>query len=202
MKKIRIMLVDDHAVVREALASMLGLDEELEVVAQAGHADEALALHATARPDIVLLDIRMPGQNGFQVLQALRQIPGAARVVMLATSALAHELRRARELGAHGYLPKQVSREQLTSAIRAVSQGNECWEHARALSQPVLHALSARELEVLECMRRGLTNAECGRSLAISEHTVKNHVKALLSKLQAGDRAEAVARGFELGFLT
>jgi two-component system response regulator DesR len=201
MKTIRIMLVDDHAVVREALASMLSLDGEFEVVAQAGHAEEALSLHTTARPDIVLLDIRMPGQDGFQVLERLRRAGGGVRVVMLATSALAHELRRARDLGAHGFLPKQVSREQLTAAVRAVSSGQECWEHAQALSQPVLHALSARELEVLECMRRGLTNAESGRTLGISEHTVKNHVKAVLAKLEAADRTEAVARGFEMGLL-
>jgi len=202
MTPIRILIVDDHAVVREALASMLGLDEGFEVVAHAGTAAEALALHACAKPDIVLLDVRMPGQDGFQVLERLRQQSAAARVIMLATSALAHELRRARDLGARGYLPKQVTREQLATAIRAVHEGRECCEHARALPQPVLDALSARELEVLECMRRGLTNADTGRSLGISEHTVKNHVKAVLAKLESADRAEAVARGFELGLLS
>jgi DNA-binding NarL/FixJ family response regulator len=198
---IRILLVDDHSLVREALASMLSLDRGFEVVAQAGNAAEALALQASTKPDIILLDVRMSGQDGFQVLESLRKAGTKARVIILATSALAHELRRARDFGAFGYLPKQATAEQLTCAVRKVYEGGECWEHARALPQPVLDALSARELEVLECIRRGLTNADSGRSLGISEHTVKNHVKAVLAKLEAADRAEAVARGFELGLL-
>jgi DNA-binding NarL/FixJ family response regulator len=198
---IRILLVDDHAVVREALASMLGLVADFEVVAQAGCASDALAIHARVEPDITLLDVRMPGQDGFHVLANLCQRSPETRVIMLATSALAHELRRARDFGARGYLPKQVSRDQLAAAVRIVHAGGECWEHAQALPQPLMDALSPRELEVLECMRRGLTNADSGVALGISENTVKNHVKAVLSKLEARDRAEAVARGFELGFL-
>jgi DNA-binding NarL/FixJ family response regulator len=200
-RPIRILLVDDHAVVREALASMLELGGDIKVVAQAGTAAEALALYTAESPDLTLLDVRMPGPDGFYALERLRQSFSGARVIMLATSALAHELRRAREFGARGFLPKQVTRAQLVAAVHTVYRGGESWEHARSLPQPVLDALSARELDVLECMRRGLTNSESGRALGISEHTVKNHVKAVLGKLEAADRAEAVARGFELGLL-
>lgn len=196
------MLVDDHAVIRDALASMLDLEPDFQVIGQAGNATAALATHAALTPEIILLDVRMPGMDGFQVLESLRQQSPHARILMLATSALAHELRRARDLGARGYLPKQVTRDQLAAAVRVVHAGGECWEHARALPQPVLNALSARELEVLDCIRLGFTNADTGKALCISEHTVKHHVKAVLAKLQSSDRAEAVARGFELGLLT
>jgi two-component system, NarL family, response regulator DesR len=136
MTPIRILLVDDHTLVREALAAMLDLDDDFEVVGQAGDAREAISLHAASKPDIVLLDGRMPDQDGFYVLEQLSQQPGAAQVIMLATSALSHELRRARDLGARGYLPKQVSREQLSRAVRLVHQGKACWEYSQICPSP------------------------------------------------------------------
>jgi DNA-binding NarL/FixJ family response regulator len=120
---------------------------------------------------------------------------------MLAASALSHEIARARDLGAYGYLPKHATRQQLTAAIRRVHAGEQSWEVAREQPQPLLDVLSRRELEVLDCVRRGLTNSDIALALGISEHTVKNHLKAILHKLGATHRAEAVARGFELGLL-
>jgi DNA-binding NarL/FixJ family response regulator len=199
---IRILLVDDHVVVREALASMLSLDTDFQIIGQAGNAADAIAIHSALNPDITLLDVRLPGKDGFAVLKELRRRAENVRVIMLASSSLPHEVGKARELGSRGYLPKQITRDQLASSVRSVHQGATCWEHSRSVPQPLIHALSARELEVLNCLRRGLTNADTGRVLDISEHTVKNHVKAVLEKLDASDRTEAVARGFELGLLS
>jgi DNA-binding NarL/FixJ family response regulator len=199
---IRILLVDDHAVLRESLASMLGLEEDFQIIGQAGNAAEAIASHSKLNPDVTLLDVRLPGPDGFHVLECLRQNNLGARVVMLASSSLAHEVRRAREMGAMGFLPKQVTLAQLAGAVRRVHSGKTCWEHSGSVPQPLILALSARELEVLDCLRRGLTNTEIGKVLGISDHTVKHHVKAAIDKLEAGDRTEAVARGFELGLLS
>ena len=199
---IRILLVDDHAVLRESLASMLGLEEGFQIIGQAGNAAEAIKSHAELQPDITLLDVRLPGKDGFHVLESLRQNSPAARVIMLASSSLAHEVRRAREMGAMGFLPKQVTLAQLAGSVRRVHAGKTSWEHSGSVPQPLIQALSARELEVLDCLRRGLTNSETGKVLGISDHTVKHHVKAVIDKLEAADRTEAVARGFELGLLS
>lgn len=198
---IRILLVDDHAVLRESLASMLTLDDAFEIVGQAGNATEALSLHAALQPDVTLLDVRLPGKDGFFVLEALLGKSPLARVILFASSSLANEVRRARELGASGFLPKQVTLEQLSSSIKKVHEGETCWEHSKSVPQPLMEALSARELETLDCLRRGLTNAQIAKALGISEHTVKHHVKAVCDKLDTSDRTEAVARAFELGLL-
>ena len=199
---IRILLVDDHAVLRDSLATMLGLDNSFEIVGQAGNAEEALDLHAALQPDVILLDVCLPGKDGFHVLECLLKKSPAPRVILFATSSLAHEVRRARDLGACGFLPKQITLEQLARCLRRVHAGKSCWEHSNSVPQPLLLALSARELEVLDCLRRGLTNTQAADVLDISEHTVKHHVKAVIDKLESADRTEAVARAFELGLLS
>lgn len=201
-KPIRILLIDDHAVLRESLASMLALDEAFEIIGQAGNAAEALSLHAELRPDVTLLDVRLPGKDGFYVLERLREKSPQARVILFASSSLAHEVRRAGELGACGFLPKQVTLEQLSISIRTVYEGKTCWEHSGTVPQPLMQALSARELETLDGLRLGHTNAQIAKTLGISEHTVKHHVKSVSEKLEAADRTEAVARAFELGLLS
>lgn len=200
-KPIRILLVDDHAVLRESLASMLALDAAFEIVGQAGNAAEALNLYTGLNPDITLLDVRLPGKDGFYVLEQLLQTSPQARVILFASSSLANEVRRARDLGASGFLPKQVTLEQLSQSILQVHAGKMCWEHSNTVPQPLMTALSARELETLDGLRRGLTNAQIAKALGISEHTVKHHVKAVCEKLDTSDRTEAVARAFELGLL-
>lgn len=200
-KSIRILLVDDHAVLRESLASMLALDDSFQIVGQAGNASEALSLHAALRPDITLLDVRLPGKDGFYVLDQLLQASAHNRVILFASSSLANEVRRAREHGASGFLPKQVTLEQLSNGIHKVHEGKTCWEHSNTVPQPLMEALSARELETLDGLRRGLTNSQIAKALGISEHTVKHHVKAVCTKLDTSDRTEAVARAFELGLL-
>jgi DNA-binding NarL/FixJ family response regulator len=200
-KPIRILLVDDHAVLRESLASMLALDETFDIVGQAGNAAEALSLHAMLRPDITLLDVRLPGKDGFFVLETLLQTNPHTCVILFASSSLANEVRRARDLGACGFLPKQITMEQLSRSIRKVHEGKTCWEHSNSVPQPLMEALSIRELDTLDGMRRGLTNSQIAKALGISEHTVKHHVKAVCDKLDAAARTEAVARAFELGLL-
>ncbi len=201
---IRILLVDDHSVVRMGLAAVLSLDEGLTVVAEAEDGAQALEKFRSDKPDVVLMDVRMPGMGGLEALRALRAAAPGARVLMLTTSELDEDVQRAIEAGAAGYLQKSVTRDELVRAIRRVHAGGSYVPEAleRRLAQLAKRRhLSHREIEVLDGMRRGLSNRDIAVSLSISEHTVKAHVKAILQKLESADRAEAVARGFEQGLL-
>lgn len=186
------------------LAAVLSLDEGLTVVAEAEDGAQALEKYRTEHPDVVLMDVRMPGLGGLEALCALRATWPGARVLMLTTSELDEDVQRAIEAGASGYLPKSVTREELIRAIRHVHAGGRYIPQAleQRLSQLAKRKhLSNREVEVLDGMRRGLSNRDIAGALSISEHTVKAHVKAILQKLDSADRAEAVARGFEQGLL-
>ena len=201
---IRILLVDDHSVVRMGLAAVLSLDEGLTVVAEAEDGTQALEKYRTEKPDVVLMDVRMPGIGGLNALRALRATWPAARVLMLTTSELDEDIQQAIASGAGGYLPKSVTRAELVRAIRQVHGGGRYVPEVmeRRLQQLAKRRhLSNREIEVLDGMRRGLSNRDIASTLSISEHTVKAHVKAILQKLESADRAEAVARGFENGLL-
>lgn len=201
---IRILLVDDHSVVRMGLAAVLSLEEDFVIVAEAEDGAQALEKYRAEQPDIVLMDVRMPGMGGLDALRALRATWPAARVLMLTTSELDEDIQRAIEAGACGYLQKSVTRDELARAIRNVRAGGRYMPEAteRRLSQISKRKhLSNREIEVLDGVRRGLSNRDIGMALSISEHTVKAHVKAILQKLESADRAEAVARGFEQGLL-
>lgn len=201
---IRILLVDDHSVVRMGLAAVLSLDESLTVVAEAEDGAQALEKYRAARPDIVLMDVRMPGTGGLEALRALRAAWPEARVLMLTTSELDEDIQQAIEAGARGYLLKSVTREELVRSIHQVHAGGRYVPGAMAQRLNLLAKrkhLSNREIEVLDGMRRGLSNRDISVALSISEHTVKAHVKAILQKLESADRAEAVARGFEQGLL-
>ncbi len=201
---IRILLVDDHSVVRMGLAAVLSLDEGLAVVAEAEDGAQAIERFRTEAPDVVLMDVRMPGMGGLEALRALRVLTPEARVLMLTTSDLDEDLQRAIEAGASGYLQKSVTRDELVRAIKLVHGGGRYIPESTALRLSALAKrkhLSQREIEVLDGMRRGLSNRDIAVTLSISEHTVKAHVKAILQKLESADRAEAVARGFEQGLL-
>ncbi|MBL9188688.1 MAG: response regulator transcription factor [Opitutaceae bacterium] len=201
---IRILLVDDHSVVRMGLAAVLSLDEGLLVVAEAEDGAQAIEKFRTEKPDVVLMDVRMPGMNGLDALRALRAATPGVRVLMLTTSELDEDIQQAIEAGAAGYLQKSVTRDELVRAVRCVHAGGRYVPEAtaRRLAQLAKRRhLSHREIEVLDGMRRGLSNRDIALSLSISEHTVKAHVKAVLQKLESADRAEAVARGFEQGLL-
>lgn len=206
MKKapaIRLMLVDDHPVMRMGLANLLGLSSDFEVVAQADDGATALELWKLHRPDICLMDISMEGMDGVETLRRLRKSFPDARVLMLTSSKAAEDVHHAIEAGAAGYVMKNVKRGELADAIRAIHRGESLiavkpLPHASANGTA---ALSHRELEVLGLIRQGFTNAEIGRLLGISERTARWHVSSLMEKLDASDRAQAVARGFELGLL-
>ena len=201
---IRLMLVDDHAILRAGLVNLLNGEPGLQVVAVADDGESALKLWREHRPDIMLLDISMGGMDGIETVRRLRADDPGARVIMLTSSEAEEDVRHALEAGASGYVTKNVRRAELFEAIR------ECHAGGRPIGENVARLLAAgsehgvvsrREMEVLGLVRQGFTNAEVGRLLGISERTAKAHVAALLVKLQASDRAEAVARGFERGLL-
>ncbi|OIV39081.1 DNA-binding response regulator [Mangrovactinospora gilvigrisea] len=208
---IRIMLVDDHPVVREGLRGMLAAEPDLRVVAEASSGAEALEVCAAAGelPQIVLMDLRMPGGDGVQATEALLAAHPGLRVVVLTTYETDRDILRAVEAGAAGYLLKDASRAELADAVRAAARGET------VLAPSVAGALvtrlrggsaerprlSARELEVLRLVAAGCTNGEIGRRLYIGESTVKTHLLRVFGKLDVADRASAVAKAFTLGLL-
>ena len=201
---IRLMLVDDHAILRAGLANMLNSEPGLQVVVEADDGETALRMWREKKPDITLLDLSMGGMDGIETLRRLRSEFPTARVIILTSSEANEDVRHALEAGASGYITKNTRRAELVDAIRECHNGGQpLGEHvARILAAGSEHgALSRREMEVLGLVRQGFTNGEIGRLLGISERTAKAHVAALLVKLQASDRAEAVARGFERGLL-
>ncbi len=201
---LRLLLVDDHAVLRAGLANVLNFEPGLHVVAEADDGETAIELWRTHRPDVMLLDLSMAGIDGIETLQRLRREFPDARVLMLTSSEAPEDVRHALAAGACGYVTKTVRRAELVAAIRDVHAGRNVIGHAVAgaiAAAQETGTVSRRELEVLGLVRQGFTNGEIGRLLGISERTAKAHVTALLAKLQAADRAEAVARGFERGLL-
>jgi DNA-binding NarL/FixJ family response regulator len=173
-------------------------------VVEADDGETAIRLWREHQPDVTLLDLSMGGMDGIETLKRLRSEFPQARVLMLTSSEANEDVRHALEAGASGYVTKNIRRAELVEAIRECHAGGQpIGEHiARILAAGNEHgALSRREMEVLGLVRQGFTNAEIGRLLGISERTAKAHVAALLVKLQASDRAEAVARGFERGLL-
>jgi DNA-binding NarL/FixJ family response regulator len=201
---IRLILVDDHVVLRAGLANVLSFEAGMQVVAQGNDGEAAITLWRQHRPDVMLLDLCLPGIDGVETLRRLRREFSAARVLILTSSEAPEEARHAMAAGACGYVTKTIHPAELMAAIRQVHAGGQVIGPAIAAQLAVEQeggTVSRRELETLGLVRQGFTNAEIGRLLGVSENTAKAHVKALLSKLQAADRAEAVARGFERGLL-
>jgi DNA-binding NarL/FixJ family response regulator len=200
-KNLRLLIIDDHAVVREGLEAMLGVAPCFERIATAASTEEALPICESLRPHVVLLDLRMPGSDGFNALEIIRQRWPEIHVLILSASATVAEVQLARRNGAAGYLSKSADRATLMEAIQIVAAGGLVFspETATAAASPV--TLSARELEVLRHLGRGLSNQQLGQALGISPETVKSHVKAILHKLDATGRAEAISRAYELGLL-
>lgn len=201
---IRLLIVDDHSMVRMGLVTILGVEKDLKIVAEAEDAEQAVVKFRQHQPDVTLMDSRMPGGNGVEALQRIRQEFPEARIVMLTTFDLEEMVFGALEAGAAGYLLKSVERTELVAAIRRVHAGERCFPEAlmRRMGDPGSHKrLSPREFETLELVRRGLSNRDIGTALGVTENTAKAHVKAILLKLGVADRAEAVAAGFERGLL-
>ncbi len=210
----RILLVEDQTLVREGLRSLLAFAKDLEVAGEAGDGEEALATIPRVRPDVVLLDIRLPRKNGLEVLQELSRAGALPPTIILTTfddDALLFEALRA---GARGFLLKDVTFEQLTSAIRQVAAGGRLIQPAvteraiRSLSEAprrfesseMPEPLTGREREVLRLFSAGMSNREIGEALGVVEGTVKNHVHSILQKLGVRDRNRAMLKAIELGY--
>jgi DNA-binding NarL/FixJ family response regulator len=199
-----LLLCDDHRVVREALADLLATAPGVTAVGQAGSAEEVLARFPALLPDLVIMDVRLPGLDGVSATcQLLREHP-QARVLLLSGEVREDDRLRALKAGALGFLPKDVDAVGLTEALAVLLSGGDLLTPAqrRALQheRPRL-TLSPRELQVLEGMAAGRSNAEIGRSLWLSEDTVKVHAKKLFAKTGVHDRAAAVAWAFRSGVL-
>ncbi|MEQ1860744.1 MAG: response regulator transcription factor [Chthoniobacteraceae bacterium] len=203
-KPIRILVVDDHHVVRSGLAASLGLEDDLAVIAEAGDADEALAQFRKHLPDVVLMDMRLPGANGTAATTALRRESPDARVLIFTTFDGDEDVYRAMQAGARGYLLKSAPRDELLRAIRAVANGERFLppDLSLRLAQRVSEQdISEREIEVLRLVSAGKSNKEIGAALHIAEDTVKRHVSNILTKLGVSDRAQAATEAIRRGFL-
>ena len=197
---IRILIVDDHSLVRDGMEAILRLESDFQDIAHASSCAEALTAVRADEPDLVLLDRRMPEGDGFDLLGELRHIAPQTRVIMMTSSTTPSEVARSRALGAAGHLSKNIRHATLLRAIRAVLGGGTCFE-AETTLLPATHTLSPRQCEVLEHLSRGLSNLEIGQILSIGENTVKDHIKAIFAKLGAANRSEAVTIGFKCGIL-
>lgn len=204
MNKIKLVLVDDHQVVRLGLHALLSVEPDFEVVGQAGTVDEALALLERVRPQIVLLDVRLPGRSGLDGCRAIKQRWPAIHVIMLTSYADDQLVLDAINSGAEGYVLKKVEGDELIKAIRKVADGEAILDPAvtQALLKRVrqaehemivyaFHDLSERECEVLQLVAEGKTNGEIAHQLNLSEKTVGNHISTILSKLSLTNRIEA-----------
>lgn len=200
---IRLLMIDDHPVLRAGLANLLDQQPDFEIVGQAGTGEEAIRIVADCKPDVCLLDLRLPGMSGFETLRQLSRLAPKARVLVFTSSDSADDADRALAEGAAGFISKTIDHSEIVSAIRDVHHGRAGISKGVAAHQPAVSSgiLTDRELEVLMLLRKGLSNPEIGRQLCITERTVKGHVTAILKKMDATDRAGAVARGFELGLL-
>ena len=207
MTPIRVLVVDDHPVVRSGLAALLAVETDLQVVGEAADGEEALALVRSLAPDVVLMDLRMPGLDGAGATARIVAEHPDTRVLVLTTFDTDDDILRAVEAGASGYLLKDAHRDELLAAVRSAARGET------VLAAPVAarlmdrmragapESLTPRELQVLAAVGRGLSNADVGRELFIGEATVKTHLLRVFQKLGVDDRTRAVTVAMERGIL-
>jgi two-component system NarL family response regulator len=202
---IRLLIVDDHPVVRAGLSSMLGKQPGLKLVGAAAGAEEALALLERCPVDVVLLDLRMPKMSGIESLPAFRKLTSPPQVIILTSFEFDEEIYRAVQAGARGYLSKETSREEIVTAIATVHAGRQYFPPAiasRLTERTHRSNLSPRELEILEMLSRGFTNKEIGRAFGISRYTVRNHINSINHKLEVCDRTEAASVAMKQGIIS
>ncbi len=202
MARIRVLIIDDHELVRVALRSVLEQEPNMEVAGEAPDGASGIKACEELAPDVVLLDLRLPDQNGAQVCAALRTLPNPPRVLILTSYDEDEEVFGALQAGASGYIMKDIAPSSLVGAVASVAEGQTVLDAAvagrvikasqAATRQGARGGLSAREIEVLGLMARGMSNREIAKALWVSEATVKTHVSHLLHKLDAGDRTQAV----------
>jgi DNA-binding NarL/FixJ family response regulator len=204
---VRVLLVDDHPVVRLGIRALLETEDDIEVVAEASDGQEAVRLASSLLPDVVLMDLRMTGSDGATSTAEITQRHPAVRVLVLTTYDTDADILRAVEAGASGYLLKDAPPAELAAAVRAAARGDTVLSPRvaarliRRVRAPAPDTLTAREVEVLELVARGLTNAQIGRALSIGEATVKTHLLRTFGKLAVDDRTAAVTVAIERGIL-
>jgi DNA-binding NarL/FixJ family response regulator len=207
MNPIRLLIVDDHPVVRDGLRGMFSGDPNYEVVGEAADGAQAVALAERLRPDVILMDLHMPGMDGVNAIRALVKRASPPRILVLTTYDQDSDVLPAIEAGATGYLLKDAPRDELMRGVRAVAEGKTVLSPAAAsrlvnqVRSPQRDPLSPREMEILRLVAAGTTNREIARSLFISEATVKTHLLHIYEKLGVTDRAAAVSAAYQSGLL-
>lgn len=210
MTIIRVLIADDHELVRYALRTMLDAEADIEVIGEAANGDEAIASCLELKPDVLVLDMRMPGDGGVEVCRKIRQECPDTTVLVLTSFDEDEELFGVLSAGACGYLLKDTRPERIVHAIRAVADGQAVFDSAVAsriitgrpqANDGLADPLSEREMEVLQLMAKGMSNKEIGRSLWIGETTVKTHVSHILQKLGQADRTQAVLAAVKAGIV-
>jgi DNA-binding NarL/FixJ family response regulator len=206
---IRLLIVDDHPIMRDGLRGVFSDDPDFEVVAEAGNGTEAVALAARLAPDVILMDLRMPGMGGVEAITQLRAAGHPARVLILTTYDTDRDVLPAIEAGATGYLLKDAPREELLRAVRSAHAGRPVLAPSvagtlmsRAGGLRPEPGLSPREVEVLRLVAEGATNQSAARQLMVSETTIKTHLLHIYAKLEVRDRASAVATAYKRGLLS
>ena len=211
MDKIRLLIADDHSMVRQGLKQILELEKDITVVALASNGDEAVKLAREYKPDVILMDINMPGTNGIQAIKELKQDKHTCKVIVLTIHQDREYLFKTIQMGAEGYVLKDAEPSVLVEAIRSVFggqsyiQSNMTKELVKEFNRVTLHekdrneenSLTAREVEVLELIAEGMINKEIAKQLYISEKTVKNHVSNIFKKLNVSDRTQAAIYAFK-----
>jgi len=203
-KRISVLCVDDHPIVREGIVSIIQGDSDLRLVAESATAEDAIAAFHAWKPDVTVIDLRLPDRDGVDVIRELRQEFPRARFVVLTSAEGDIDIRRALEAGAQAYLIKGVVRTELRQVIKAVYSGehyvpaNVAEKVSAHLSDPTL---TVRELEVLQLVAEGLRNKEVAARLSIGEDTVKMHLRNLMQKLEVNDRTHAVMIAVRRGFI-
>lgn len=202
---IHLLLIDDHFVVRSGLVASLELEDDLKVVGEADRGEDVLRLFAKTKPDVVLMDLQLPGLSGIDATAALLRDHPTARVLIFSTFARDEEIQAALKAGARGYLQKSSSRDELLAAIRNVARGENSLppEIAQRLQERLAEPeITPREREIIILVARGNANKEIAATLGISEDTVKQHVSRILVKLKVNDRAQATAEAIRCGIVT
>lgn len=203
-KAIRVLIVDDHPVVRAGLASLLRRQTGLKLAGAAHSGDEAMEVLKRTSVDVMLLDLRMPAVNGIDLLNLLKKDPNPPRAIILSSYEFEEEIYRAVQAGARGYLSKNAPREEIVVAIESVAGGGTYFPPRIAQwmeERDARSSLSAREIEILEMVSRGLTNKEIAGALQISHYTVRNHINHISTKLQVADRTEAATAALRQGII-
>jgi DNA-binding NarL/FixJ family response regulator len=203
-KKIRIMVVDDHFVVRMGLKGSINLEEDMAVTTEASTGEQAVTLYQQERPDIVLMDLKLPGLSGAEATKTICQEFPAASIIMLSTHDGEEDIFRSLQAGARAYLLKTAARNELIDTIRSVHAGERCISPAvgTRLAERMMHPeLTSREIDVLKLIVKGRSNKEIAADLSIAEVTVKLHVGHILAKLKVNDRTQATTTALQRGII-